>query len=167
MLDYRQVRKFVAKPALMRLDAWSQAAENLCMGTAMTESGLVYIDQKDKADKPGPAYGLCQMEAPTHLDLYDTILLRNKELRRKVLGMVTPFTATIPDPGEMVFNMLYAFAMCRVFYMRVPIALPLEGDAMSLAQYHKKYYNTYLGATKVEDSVKHFDYVIKRSKEAI
>lgn len=167
MIDYRQFRKYVAKPALSRLRSWDQASENLCMGTAMTESGLVYIDQKDKADKPGPAFGVCQMEGPTHMDLYDTILKRDKDLRRQVLYMATFFSADIPDPGEMVYNMLYAMAMCRVLYLRVPAPLPKADDALAMAEYHKKYYNTYRGATKVEDSVKHFDYVIQRSKESI
>lgn len=167
MLDYRQFRRYVAIPAIRRLNAWDQAAENLCMGTAMTESGLVYIDQIDKADKPGPAFGVCQMEGPTHLDLHETILARNKVLRNGVLEMCTFFSSEYPDPGEMVFNMRYAMAMCRVFYMRVIEKLPPADDAMALANYHKKYYNTYLGATKVQDSVKHFAYVIERSKEAL
>ncbi|MGH6742988.1 MAG: hypothetical protein ACREDY_28850, partial [Bradyrhizobium sp.] len=69
-LDPSQVREYVIRPALQRLNAWTQAAENLVLGVAMHESRLRYIDQLDWAGKPGPAFGLWQMEAPTHNDLW-------------------------------------------------------------------------------------------------
>lgn len=170
MLDYRQVRKFIVKPALVELGLWSQAAENLCLGTAMVESGLVYIDQIDKADKPGPAFGLCQMEGPTHADLWRTTLARDAGLKIKVMKSLTQIVSSaspVPDPTEMIWNARYAFMMCRVFYRRIPESLPSAEDAMALAKYHKRYYNTYLGKTKVEESVKQFEFVIKRSRELI
>lgn len=170
MLDYKQVRKFVAIPACARLNLWSQSAENLILGTAMVESRLVYIDQKgrqEKIEKPGPAFGLCQMEGPTHMDLYRTILAKDRDLRRRVLECATFFTSEIPDPGEMQYNLLYSFVMCRVFYRRIPAALPAADDALAMANYHKRYYNTYLGATKVSESVEIFKEVIARSKEKV
>jgi hypothetical protein len=167
VLDYRQVRKYACIPALRRVMLWDPSAEVLCMGTAMVESKLTYIDQKDKADKPGPAFGLCQMEGPTHADLYRTILSKDRDLRRRVLECATFFSSEIPDPAEMQFNLLYSFVMCRVFYRRVPAALPAADDALALANYHKRYYNTYLGATKVSESVEIFKEVIARSKEKV
>ncbi len=167
MVDYYQYRKWVVIPVCTRLGLWSQAAENLILGTALVESKLIYIDQIDKAGKPGPAYGLQQMEGFTHRDLYSTILTKDKDLRRKVIEFASFFSSEIPDPREMVWNMAYAVAMCRVFYRRVKEALPAADDALALANYHKKYYNTYLGATKVSESVKYFEQVIERSKEKV
>jgi hypothetical protein len=134
------------------------------MGTAMVESKLTYIDQIDKAAKPGPAYGLPQMEQLTHDDLWRTILQKDGVLRSRVNRLRTNHFDT-PSVVEMHFNHIYAFAMCRVFYRRIKEALPSADDAMELAKYHKRYYNTYLGKTKVEESVKDFEYVIRRSKE--
>jgi hypothetical protein len=167
VLDYRQVRKYACIPALRRINLWDARAEVLCMGTAMIESRLTYLDQKDKADKPGPAFGLCQMEGPTHLDLYRTILSRDRDLRRRVLECATFFMTEIPDPAEMQYNLLYSFAMCRVLYRRVTAALPAANDALGMANYHKRYYNTYLGATKVSESVEVFKEVIERAKEKV
>lgn len=167
MLDYRQVRRFIAIPACQRLNLWSQSAENLLMGTALWESKLTYIDQIDKAGKPGPAFGLCQMEGPTHADLYKTTLNKNKDLRRRVLECATFFSSELPDPAEMQFNLLYAFVMCRVLYFRVPARLPASDDPLALANYHKQYYNTYLGATKVSESIGIFKDVVERSKEKV
>jgi hypothetical protein len=168
MLNYHQVRAYICIPALHRIALWSQAAENLVMGTALVESKLTYIDQIDKANKPGPAYGLCQMEKATHDDLWKTILERDALLRLRVVGTLTDRSTPFPPAmAEMHFNHLYAFVMCRVHYRRVKEALPDANDAMGLAKYHKKYYNTYLGKTEVEESVKQFEYVIARSKESV
>ena len=56
-------------------------AERLVCATALAESALRYVDQVDKAGRPGPAYGLFQMERRTHDDLREGTWLRRDDPR--------------------------------------------------------------------------------------
>ena len=67
MLDPGQFRALVVRPAIVDLDLWSQAAENLLVGTALVESRLTHLRQL----AGGPALGVFQMEPATHHDLWD------------------------------------------------------------------------------------------------
>ena len=48
--------------------------------------------------------------------------------------------------GTLETNDLYAAAMCRLHYRRVPAPLPQLGDPDAVAAYWKQHYNTALGA---------------------
>lgn len=159
-LDPKQFVRHIVRPILQRIQLWSPPAEVLVTGTALVESNLRYVDQVDKRNRPGPAFGLWQMEGPTHADHYRTFLVHQPELKRAVLSLASRYTADFPDPGEMVFNAGYACAMCRVDYRRVRESLPPVNDARRMAEYHKRYYNSALGKTKVEESIKHFQFAI-------
>ena len=139
-----QLRVFVIEPTLHFLEPeipYSEDAVNLILGTAAQESHLQYIDQL--APGPGPAYGLFQMEMPTHDDIWANYLAFNKELRAKVALCSLDISFSIDGAAEMAGNLYYATAMVRCHYRRVKEAMPttLEG----YAQYWKYYYNTHLG----------------------
>lgn len=155
-LDSIQLRIHVVRPVLIRLGLYSPAAENLVMGTAMTESELRYLTQLGR----GPARGLWEMEGATHLDVHTNYLKFRPELQKLVLAYAAPYSGGIPDPDIMSGNLYYACAMCRVDYKRAPGALPDAKDAMGMAQYHKKSYNSARGATDVTESVKHFQQAV-------
>ena len=44
-LDAKQLRELVVKPALFEIELWSEAAEELVLGTAIVESRLSFIKQ--------------------------------------------------------------------------------------------------------------------------
>ena len=159
-LDPKQFVRHILRPTIQRIDLWSPAAEVLVLGTALVESHLRYVDQIDKANKPGPAFGVYQCEGPTHADYYKNFLRYDAQLRAKCIRLASWFSGDFPDPGEMVFNLAYATAMCRIHYRRIKEALPSSSDAAAMAAYHKRYYNTHLGKTKVEESVEHFEFAI-------
>jgi len=69
-LDARQLRKLVIRPALLEIELWSEAAEELVLGTAIVESRLSFIKQLGS----GPALGLWQIEPDTHRDVYENFL---------------------------------------------------------------------------------------------
>jgi len=99
----------------------------------------------------GPALGLFQMEPATHDDIWNNFLVYRIELGKKVDAL-----AVDTDSIAMVFNLIYAAAMCRVHYYRVPEALPDAGDYEAQAKYHKKFYNTELGSSTVEQYLKNW-----------
>jgi hypothetical protein len=70
MIDPRQFRALIVRPALESINLWSQQAEDLVMGTAAQESRLIYLRQLGN----GPALGLFQMEPATHNDIWVNFL---------------------------------------------------------------------------------------------
>jgi len=152
-LDPKQLLEYVITPALLRLHpdiSMSRAAAQLVLGTALHESGgLVWLDQVDKAAKPGPAYGLWQMEKIT----FDDHLSRlSDRLEKSVYG----YLSRMPVVEDLHWNLLLGATMCRILYYHAPEALPAAGDALGMAQLWKKRYNTPLGAGTVEKALPSF-----------
>jgi hypothetical protein len=154
MLDPTQFKVLVIRPTLVKLGLWSVAAENLLLGTALAESSLVYLEQLDG----GPALGLYQCEPVTHDDVW-----RWLDHHEPYGGRVA---ALVPDSligllcRQLLTNLAYATAICRIHYWRVPEPLPPARNAATLASYHKRYYNTVLGAADPVQTVVHFQRAI-------
>jgi hypothetical protein len=160
-LDPAQFVRHVLRPTLTRLQLGLPAAETLILGTGLVESELRYVDQIDKANKPGPAFGLFQCEGLTHSSYWQDYLRYQPDLKLQCIRLATWFSGDFPDPREMSFNLAYSVAMCRVHYRRLKASLPPANDAMALALFHKQHYNTVRGATKVDESLKHFEFAIQ------
>ena len=147
MLNLNHLREQIVRPALKHIGLWSHVAENLVMGTGYQESRYQHLVQLGN----GPAKGLWQMEPRTHDDIWSNFLKYRKSLRDSVTELTVQ-----PWANEMVWNLQYAAAMCRVHYFRVPKALP-EDTPTGLAHYWKDHYNTYLGKGTVEEFVKNYE----------
>jgi hypothetical protein len=142
MLDVKQFREIVIRPALKLIKLWSPEAEELLLGTALQESRLQYLKQLGS----GPALGVFQMEPRTHDDIWKNYLKYKPDLAKSVAKLSHSVNAP-----SLATDLLYAAAMCRVHYLRVPERLPAEGDIQGQARYWKDHYNTYLGAGSAEE----------------
>lgn len=163
-MDLVQFADYVVMPATMRIALNTLAADRLVLGTALVESELVWIDQVDPLDKPGPAFGFFQMERVTHDSIWNDYLKYNRDLANLVRATASWSAGMhIPDATELRTNMLYAAAMCRVRYRWAKPKLPDPDDALGMAKYWKAHYNTHLGKGTVEKAVSHF----KRAISAI
>jgi hypothetical protein len=149
-IDVGQLRELVIRPTLQDLGLWSPVAENLVLGTGIIESRLKYLKQLGA----GPALGVFQMEPFTHNDIWRTTLW-GTPLGTRVGNLIRPFNGIAPDPTNMVWNLRYAAAMCRAHYRRIREELP-SNNAIELARYWKRYYNTPLGAGSVEKAISAF-----------
>lgn len=152
-LDFTQVRDLVVRPTLVYLDLWSQEAEDLVLGTAVHESRLRYIKQIK-----GPALGLFQMEPATYADHQERFLL-GTELGVKVnilASVLSKANRPYPHSEELIYNMRFAAALCRVHYLRRAPKLPK--DPAGLAQTAKNVYNTQAGKATVEDYLQAIEY---------
>jgi hypothetical protein len=155
VIDPRDFRELVIRPALEAIGLWSPAAEELLMDTAAVESrGGRFLRQVGA----GPALGPFQMEPATHDDLWDNFLRFRPELRERVLRLLFPrgrVPTTILDPsvegGEpnwrpeaerLAWDLRYAAAMARLVYRRRPEPLPRTDDVAGMATYWKRWYNT-------------------------
>ena len=130
-----QLREYIIRPTLNRIGLYSEAAEELLMLTAATES----LCGKFVHQVGGPALGIFQMEPRTHDDIWENFLKYKPALAMhvKTYGRISQQL-----PG----SLYYACAMARAHYLRVPERLPSAMDVDGLAQYWKDHYNTHLGA---------------------
>ena len=149
-LNYRQFTDYIIVPSLNMLQLMSPAAVQLLLGTAVVESRLEYVKQIR-----GPALGVFQMEPATHDDIYENVLRYKPVLEGRLLMLAGDGRAE-----EMVYNLQYAAAMCRIQYYRYNKYMPEKDDYVGMAGFHKKYYNTVAGATKVEESTPIFKRII-------
>ena len=152
-LDARQFRDYVVRPALLRLVAWSVAAEQLVLGTAAQESRLTYLHQLGG----GPALGLFQMEPATVRDHFGWLRFHST-LNAAVRSMVSAEQAKkeFPDPAEIGWNLRLAAALCRVHYLRHSFPLPVAGDVAGFARAWKLTYNTPQGAGTEEEFMRNY-----------
>jgi len=146
MINAGQLRQFVVIPELKRLGLHSKAAENLLMGTAAQESKLgEYLVQLGN----GPARGIFQMERATEKDIWINYLAYQPKLAAKVLAITATLTPYYQD--EILYNLRYAAAMCRIHYLRKKEKLPDQNDVGALGKYWKDHYNTHLGRGTVAE----------------
>lgn len=143
MIEPRQLLNHVVRPTLAQLEIDGDTAEKLVMGTIAHESKLgTYLKQIQ-----GPALGICQMEPPTHDDIWHNWLRYRPALTEQLLKFVPMWAMegkTEPDARLLITSLEYAVAMCRIHYLRVPHPLP-DPDATSLAWYWKEHFNTSRG----------------------
>ena len=153
-LDVRQFHDFILVPVLQRLApeiAYSDAARRLMLGTATHESArLRFIDQKTNGpgDPPGPAYGVFQMEEATYRDCWSNFLQHRGSLSLKVREFGTVWPEGV---SAMHGNLLYATAMARAQFYRMPPPLPAGDDLEALARYWKTHWNTAGGGGTVAE----------------
>lgn len=147
MLSIPQIRQLIIKPALTVIDGYTLAADELVLGTALQESRLQYI----KHIENGPALGIFYMDPKTHEDIWNNFLKFRSDLAEKVMSLAAPTSAPHPSANELIGNLWYAAAMCRLHYMRVPSPLPKAGDIPGMASYWKEYYNTFEGSGTEEE----------------
>jgi hypothetical protein len=138
MLNVTQFRQDIIKPTLEHLGMYSQAAENLLIGTAVQESGLRHLRQIGK----GPALGVYQIEPATHDDVWSNYLLYRKEMSDRVDQLQTLHLA---GSKALIGNLYYATAIARIIYYRRPEPLPEAGDIEALGHFWKAHYNTVKG----------------------
>lgn len=148
-LDPHHFRTLVVRPTLQALSLHSEAGENLVWGTAVHESHLTYLHQAGN----GPALGLYQIEPATYADLCGHYL----KFRPELAAAAVRFLAPEPSPVEqLVANLAYATAICRLLYHRAAPPLPEADDIDGLAAYWKAHYNTPLGKGRAADWAQHY-----------
>lgn len=146
-MNILEIRNEIVIPALLSINSYSLAAEQLVMATGQAESLFKHTRQVAKYTNGKPVYGPArswwQIEPATHNDMFANYLGSSK--RRYLLDGLMKLSHSAGDPEELVYNQKYAASMCRIHYLRVPAKLPEENHWQDMARYWKKYYNTVLG----------------------
>lgn len=152
MIDVKEFRFEIVQPTLVGINEqipYSKAAENLLVGTALQESGLVHLKQLGN----GPALGFYQIEPATHKDIWKNFVSYREDLGKLMLHYVT----MSPELDyQLMTNMVYATIIARLVYYRVSEPLPQADDIEALGAYWKKHYNTIKGKGKASEWVEKY-----------
>lgn len=141
-MDKKQLITRIIEPTLKQLGLYSQDAVNLLVMIAAHESVKgTYI-----AQLVGPARGIYQMEGATHDHILGWLKNKKPELHSKILSLVVDSSS-----DTMMYDLRYATAMARVFFLRFPEALPSGSDVDAMAAYAKLKWNTNLGKATPAD----------------
>jgi len=138
-----QLRFYIVKPALSLLGPAlsTRFAEDLLIATCAQESRLgEYVLQVN-----GPALGIYQIEPTSLADLWFWIQHRRPRWDAAFATVgINPAAAV--DNEAVIYNLWFATLIARLFYYRVPTALPIYTTTPNLWGYYKPFYNTLAGA---------------------
>lgn len=146
MINPEHLRQHIIRPTLEYLDPvipYSMAAENLLMGTCAQESAMgEHLVQLGG----GPAQGIYQMELATEGDIWKNYIRYRESMTEIVRNLMSSTGGAHFYDKEMIGNLYYATAMCRVHYWRATKEpLPAHDDIEDMGHYWKAYYNTMKG----------------------
>lgn len=146
-MDLFQLRDYIIQPSTRAIGLQSPSSDVLLLGTCGIESNYVqYIHQIT-----GPALGPYQMEPATHDSLWNTYL-NSHSLDILMASNVN----SGPSSKLLIYNFYYATLMARVKYLQQKEPLPAANDAIGMATYYKKYYNTSIGKSDVDNCIRVF-----------
>ncbi len=150
MLNSAQLRVLIIKPVLLDLSLYSEDAIELLIFTCANESdGGSYLKQVD-----GPALGIYQMEPATYNDIWQNFIYKRMDLKLKLIHHFN--AATMPPEDRLVYDLAFATAMSRIFYLRIDEPIPKSNDTTAIYNYYKKYYNTAAGAANYQQAVEKY-----------
>jgi hypothetical protein len=130
---------------------YSETSVELLMLTAAQETHLgKYLKQVR-----GPALGVFQMEPNTYHDIWGNYIC----YRQNLLDAMNDLYGASGVDWEMRMrgDLIYQTIMSRIFYLRIPAALPAKDEPMGLAYYWKKYYNTKYGKGTPEEAYHNYN----------
>lgn len=141
-MNKKQLKERVIEPTLKQLGLYSSDAVELLLMIAAHES----VKGEYIAQITGPARGIYQMEGATHNDIHVWIKVNKGHIYRSIAGLVVQ-----PVSDMMMYDLRYATAMARVFFLRFPEALPSGSDVDAMAAYAKRRWNTSAGKATPAD----------------
>ncbi len=127
-INKKNLRELIIRPALIEINNWSEAAEELLMLTFAQETRLgTYLKQgwKTLDDGRGIGLGIGSMEPGTF-----------SWLRYKYFDILGG-----RDAIELVWDLKLAVIATRLKYTTIPEPLPNAKDIQGLAKYWDRYYN--------------------------
>ena len=115
-----------------------EAYTNLLLYTALIESNMgIYTKQRGS----GIAKGIFQMELATHTSLWRVYMPRNPNWSKTIKTLKG---GTVKGIHQLETNLQYSIACAYMLYKWRCKTAP-SNSWEQIAQYHKKYYNTYKG----------------------
>ncbi len=138
MINAQMFRETVIRPVLQASGTYSEAAEELMLGTMAHESDMGTYSIQQGIDEDRAAQGFFQVEKFTEADIWDTYLSRKPKFSAYAYELIKMCPGAVNLLRQ---NPLYNCFIARMKYWRSPSALPAVGDIKGQAEYWFKYYN--------------------------
>ena len=154
-IDPKHLRSLINN-VLDILELNSDNALELLMLTTAQES---HCGEWIKQIGGGPALGIFQMEPNTHDDIWKNYLCYHPSISNKIIKLSIQYRDFNLDNAkyfDMIGNLPYQTAMARTHYLRKREPLPDSKDVLKMAEYYKKYWNTYKGKATVKEAIDNY-----------
>ncbi len=140
-MDVKQFRELIVRPTLKLMDKYvpgmySEAAENLLVGTALVESDLAYVKQHS-----GPALSMYQIEPDTELDIMHRYINESKYSDDFWEMLYAGNYDSVELNSTLIYDMRYATIVARLRYFMETDPLPDADDIHALGHYWNTHYN--------------------------
>lgn len=157
-MNLKQVRDLIIEPALKAVGLYSPEAVDLVLYTGLQESGYKYLKQLGT----GPALSFWQIEPATLDDTFENYLKYRQDLADLVGALLPEYNgnSNLYDEWlnhQLITNLSFAVAICRIKYRRDKMPLPAVGDGPGMAHIWKVVYNTPLGAGTEEEFLRNWN----------
>lgn len=156
MMD-KNILKHLIETSLNKIGVDSLSAVNLMLGTCAVESNFgEYLKQIN-----GPALGIYQIEPNTEKDIWENYLKYHNNFKNIIINDFKIKTYGTYEVQNFGYQTIIAF-LC---YYRKNKNFPEHDDIEGLANFWKKYYNTYMGKGKIQDFINKYKiYVLKEGE---
>jgi hypothetical protein len=136
MINFVQLKELIIKPVLLDLVAFSEIVMELLVFTCAVESmGGSFLKQSK-----GKGLGIYYMRPDTYINLWENYIKSKPDL---MLKLVSNFNINrMPSEETMIYDLRFATAMMRIFYMQFNERIPNKNDDDELWCYYSTYYNT-------------------------
>jgi hypothetical protein len=152
-MNTKQLLELVIRPTLSYIELDSLSAERLILGTCAQESRMgEFIAQEG-----GCALGIYQIEPATHASVIFQCKSKNPLLYQKVKSLMSMKNQGGIGDQELVTNLAYSTAICRLKYYFIPEGLPAADNISGLASFYKRFYNTPAGAATLDDFISNYN----------
>ncbi|MCH2040163.1 MAG: hypothetical protein MK185_05975 [Saccharospirillaceae bacterium] len=140
----QELKRWVIKPTLQRLQVTDKNALKLLLGTAAQESAMgSHIKTSGQR-----GLGIYQIHGLTHRHIWDDFLALQPDLASVVRGLASQRDFLDHPHAELTTNLSYATAIAWMSYIRHPeFALPANADIEILAKLWKRFYHSKSDAT--------------------
>ena len=130
----------MVRPTLKHMGMWSQAAENLLLGTAARESGLGFHLKMANTQ----ALGIYQVSPRMHRNIWDRYLAPKSDLSSLVRGLASQREFLSHPHHELATNLAYATAIAWLVYWRQnPEISKIDcGDINGLGRLWQKHFHS-------------------------
>jgi hypothetical protein len=117
-LSPKELREIVIRPTLISIDKYSQAAENLLMAIALVKQE----NMSRLGTTNNKAYGIFQIDVPSHQRIWDKYLAFNPDLASKIRGLASQREFLNQPHLELATNLSYATAIAWALHLAYPQA---------------------------------------------
>ncbi len=117
-----ELREFVIRPTLQRLNDWSPVWENLLLGTIAQHSQFGFHV------KDGRGMGIYQIDKETHRYVWDKYLAFDPDRASLIRGFASQREFLQEPDTELVSNLAYATAIAWAIYKSNQVKLPTDAD---------------------------------------